>query len=221
LRPLFEVTEYLENFKELKMKQFLRWVVSACLATALANTASAQQSAPPPAQSSDKTPPTYDMKAQATLDLQQLKQKFTQLAAAIPQEKYSWRPAEGVRSINELFLHVAGAGFYFPTLKGTPAAPGFTAKDFEKSTTDKAKVIEWLNQSFTYAMASVESMSNAEFANLLPKLGPSANEGDVVYFMVVHAHEHLGQAISYSRSVGIVPPWTAEAAKKNAKAPQD
>jgi len=116
---------------------------------------------------------------------------------------------------------VAGAGFYFPTLKGTPAAPGFTPKDFEKSTTDKAKVIEWLNKSFTYAIASVQSMSNAQFAVPLPKLGPQANEGDVVYLMVAHAHEHLGQAIAYSRSVGVVPPWTAEAQKKNPKAPQD
>ena len=63
--------------------------------------------------------------------------------------------------------------------------------------------------------------SNAQFAAPLPKLGPQANEGDVVYLLVVHAHEHLGQAIAYSRSVGAVPPWTAEAAKKNPKAPQD
>ncbi len=204
------------------MKRFIRLVVCACLVTGLVGAVFAQEAPPPPsAQSADKTAPSYDLKAQAALDLQQLQQKYTTLAQAIPQEKYSWRPAEGVRSINELFLHVAGAGFYFPTLKGTPAAPGFTPKDFEKSTTDKAKVIEWLNKSFTYAIASVQSMSNAQFAVPLPKLGPQANEGDVVYLMVAHAHEHLGQAIAYSRSVGVVPPWTAEAQKKNPKAPQD
>ena len=203
------------------MKRLVQLFVCAYLLAGLAGAAFAQESSPPPAQSADKSAPSYDLKAQAVLDLQQLQQKYTTLAQAIPQEKYSWRPAEGVRSINELFLHVAGAGFYFPTLKGTPAAPGFTPKDFEKSTTEKAKVIEWLNKSFTYAIASVESMSNAQFAAPLPKLGPQANEGDVVYLMVVHAHEHLGQAIAYSRSVGVVPPWTAEAQKKNSKAPQD
>jgi len=203
------------------MKRLVQLFVCAYLLAGLAGAAFAQESSPPPAQSADKSAPSYDLKAQAVLDLQQLQQKYTTLAQAIPQEKYSWRPAEGVRSINELFLHVAGAGFYFPTLKGTPAAPGFTPKDFEKSTTEKAKVIEWLNKSFTYAIASVESMSNAQFAAPLPKLGPQANEGDVVYLMVVHAHEHLGQAIAYSRSVGVVPPWTAEALKKNSKAPQD
>jgi len=169
----------------------------------------------------DKSKPSYDLKAQAALDLADLQKKFTSLAEAIPQDKYSWRPADGVRSVSELFLHVSAAGFSFPTMKGAPPAPGFVAKDFEKSTTDKAKVIEWLNKSFAYSIASVESMSNAEFANLLPKLGPEANEGDVVYLMVVHAHEHLGQAISYSRSVGVVPPWTAEALKKHDAAPKD
>src|SRR5258708_6338320 len=106
------------------MRRFVRLLVYACLVTGLAGTAFPQETVPPPVQSADKTPPSYDLKAQAALDLQQLQEKFTRLAAAIPQEKYSWRPAEGVRSIDELFLHVAGAGFYFPTLKGTPAAPG-------------------------------------------------------------------------------------------------
>jgi len=161
------------------------------------------------------------MKAQAAVDLADLRQKYTSLAEAIPAEKYSYRPAEGVRSINELFLHVAAAGFNFPPLTGTAPAPGFEAKGFEKSTADKAKIIDWLNKSFAYAIASVQSMSNADFAKALPKLGPDANQGDVVYLMVVHAHEHLGQSIAYARANGIIPPWTAAALKKNPQAQQE
>ena len=203
------------------MKTIPRFLICAALLVAFASSLPAKQAAASAAKAEDKTAPSYDMKAQAALDLQQLQQKYTSLAEAIPQEKYSWRPAEGVRSISELFLHVAGTGFYFPTLKGAPAAAGYDPKNFEKSTTDKAKIIEWLNKSFAYAIASVDDMSNAEFAKLLPKLGPQANEGDVVYLMVTHAHEHLGQSIAYSRSVGVIPPWTAAAAKKDGKAPQD
>jgi uncharacterized damage-inducible protein DinB len=175
----------------------------------------------PAAQTADKTAPSYDLKAQAALDLSDLQKKFTSLAEAIPADKYSWRPEAGVRSINELFLHVAAAGFGFPTMMGAAAAPGFDGKDFEKSTTDKAKIIDWLNKSFTYSIAAVNGMSNADFAKALPKLGPDANEGDVIYLMVVHAHEHLGQSIAYARANGVVPPWTAAAAKKNPQAPQD
>jgi uncharacterized damage-inducible protein DinB len=199
------------------LKKSLGFILSLGLLMLIAGqtAAAAQQAAAP---SADKTAPSYDMKAQAALDLQQLQQKFTALAGAIPQEKYTWRPAEGVRSISELLLHVAAAGFNFPVARGTAPFPGFDAKDFEKSTTDKAKVVDWLNKSFTYAIASVQSMSNADFAKLLPKLGPDANQGDVIYLMVTHAHEHLGQAIANARANGIVPPWTAAAQKKNPQA---
>src|SRR5260370_35298393 len=105
------------------MNRFVRMLVCACLVTGLASAALAQETAPPPVQSADKTPPSYDLKAQAALDLQQLQEKFTKLAEAIPQEKYFWRPAEAVRSTIELVLHVAGAGSYFTTLKGTHACP--------------------------------------------------------------------------------------------------
>ena len=168
----------------------------------------------------DKTAPSYDMKGQAILDLQTMQQKFTSLAQVIPQEKYTWRAGEGSRTFSELFLHVAAAGFNFPTMKGTPPAPGFVGKGFEKSTTDKAKVIEWLNKSFEYSIESRQSMTNAEFAKLLPKLGPGANAGDVIYLLVVHQHEQLGIAIAYSRAIGVVPPWTADAqSKANGKTP--
>jgi uncharacterized damage-inducible protein DinB len=208
------------------MKKFMLFMSGLCLVLALAAlTLPAkpfQQAAPSAsAQSADKTAPSYDLKAQAILDLQDLQQKYASLAAAIPADKYSYRPSEGVRSINELFLHVAGAGFNFPTLKGTAPFPSYEAKDFEKSTSDKTKIVDWLNKSFAYAIASVQSMTNADFAKLLPKLGPDANQGDVVYLMVTHAHEHLGQSIAYSRSVGVVPPWTAAAQKKNPQAAQE
>jgi uncharacterized damage-inducible protein DinB len=203
------------------MNRSVRFLPGVLMFAGLAGGVFAQQSSTQPAAPQDKTAPSYDMKAQAILDLQQMQQKFTRLAEAIPQDKYTWRPADGVRSFSELFLHVAAAGFNFPTMKGTAAEPTFVAKGFEKSTTDKAKVVEWLNKSFAYSIASVQSMTNAEFATALPKLGPQANEGDVIYLMVVHAHEMLGQSIAYSRSVGVVPPWTAAALKNKAQAPQD
>jgi uncharacterized damage-inducible protein DinB len=169
--------------------------------------------------SADKTTPSYDMKAQAALDLQDLQKKIVGLAEAIPADKYTWRPETGTRSVSELFLHIAAANYNIPTMMtGVTPAPGFEGKGFEKSTTDKAKVIEQLNKSFAYAIASVHSMSNADFAKPEKKLGPDANDGDVVYLLVVHMHEHLGQSIAYARMNSITPPWTAEAEKKHPKA---
>jgi uncharacterized damage-inducible protein DinB len=183
----------------------------------------AQQSAPS-SQSADKTPPSYDMKPQSLLDLDDMHKKFVALATAIPQEKYSYRPAEGVRSIGEVFLHISNANYNIPNLMGAPLPAGFDPKTFEKSTTDKAQIIDALNKSFDSAHAAIEKMTNADFNKPLPKLGPDANYGDVVYLLVTHAHEHLGQSIAYARVNGIVPPWTQAAAdaasKKKAAQPE-
>ena len=167
--------------------------------------------------SADKTTPSYDMKAQSILDMQQLQKKYVELAQALPADKFNWRPEAGARSISELFLHVAGANYGIPTMmSGTAPAPGYKKDGFETSTTDKAKIIDQLNQSFTFAIASVQKMTNADFAKAEKKLGPDANDGDVVYILVTHNHEHLGQSIAYARTNGITPPWTEEAQKKAA-----
>jgi DinB superfamily len=169
------------------------------------------------AQSTDKTAPSYDMKAQALLDLQDMQKKFSSLAEAFPADKITWRPGNGVRSTAEIFMHTAGANYGIPNMMGVKPPEGFDGKTFEKSTTDKAKIVEHLNKSFDAAIAAVQGMTNADFAKADKKLGPDANDGDVVYILVVHAHEMLGQAIGYARVNGIVPPWTAEALKKQQK----
>jgi uncharacterized damage-inducible protein DinB len=195
----------------------LALLLSASASRSFAFSGPAAQSAPA-AQAKDTTPPSYDMKPQSLQDLDAMHQKFVDLATAVPADKYGWRPAEGVRSIGEVFLHIANANYNIPNLMGTPLPAGFDPKTFEKSTTDKAQIIEALNKSFASAHAAIEAMTNADFNKPLPKLGPDANYGDVIYILVTHAHEHLGQSIAYARMNGVVPPWTAEAeAKAKAK----
>jgi hypothetical protein len=98
----------------------------------------------------------------------------------------------------------------------TPPA-GFDGKTFEKSTTDQARIVDELNKSWDFAQKNIQEMTNADFAKLLPKLGPQANAGDVIYILVADAHEHLGQSVAYARVNGIAPPWTVEAQKKAAE----
>jgi uncharacterized damage-inducible protein DinB len=171
-----------------------------------------------PTPSSDTTPPSYDMKAQALLDLQMVQKKCVDLAQALPNEKLTWRPSPDARSFAEVFLHVAAERYGILGMMGATPPAGVKPRELEKSTTDKDRIVTELNQSWDFAQKAINSMSNADFAKLLPKLGPQANEGDVVYILVADAHEHLGQLIAYSRENGVLPPWTAEAQKKKAVA---
>jgi uncharacterized damage-inducible protein DinB len=171
----------------------------------------------PSEDSADHTAPSYDMKGQSLADLQVVQDKFAALANALPADKFTWRPSADSRSFAELFLHVAGERYQIMALMGAKPPAGFDAKTFEKSTTDKTRIAEELNKSWEFARNAITGMTNADFAKLLPKLGPQANAGDVVYILVADAHEHLGQSVAYARVNGIVPPWTVEAQKKAAE----
>ena len=168
-------------------------------------------------QSADSTAPSYDMKAQSLLDLQTIQKKFVDLTNAIPDDKLTWRPSPDARSFAEVMLHVAGERYGILGLMGAETPAGVDRKALEKSTTEKTKIVAELNNSWEFARKTIEGMTNAEFAKLLPKLGPQANACDVVYILVADAHEHLGQAIAYARENGVVPPWTVEAKAKAAE----
>ncbi len=183
--------------------------VMAGLGTTTAQTATA----------TDASAPSYDMKAQALVDLDQAQKKFVGLANAIPSEKFTWRPSEDSRSFAQVLLHVAAERYQILQMMGATPPEGFNGKGFEESTTDKAKIVDELNRSWDFAQKTINGMTNADFAKLQPKLGPQANSGDVVYILVADAHEHLGQAVAYARMNGIVPPWTVaqkQAAEKKA-----
>jgi uncharacterized damage-inducible protein DinB len=183
--------------------------------------AQAQGAAAGPDFAMSKPPVTYgyDLRPQVLLDLDTLSKKFISLAEAIPADKYTWRPAEGVRSIAEVYLHVAAANYAIPEPLGGEMPERVKAKDWEKSTTDKDKIVAELKKSFASCVAVITSVPTTEIATPLPKLGPDANKGDVEYGLVTHMSEHLGQSIAYAREVGVTPPWTAAAeaaAKKKA-----
>lgn len=165
----------------------------------------------------DSTAPSYDLKAQALIDLQAVNKKCVDLAQALPADKITWRPTPDTRSFAEVFLHVAGERYGFMSMLGANPPAEFKAGQFDKSTTNRDRIVEALNQSWDFTNKTINGMSNADFAKLLPKLGPQANEGDVVYLLVADAHEHLGQLVAYARQNGIVPPWTVE--RQKAKAP--
>lgn len=163
---------------------------------------------------------TFNFRSEAIVELKAARDEVVSLAQAMPQEKYTWRPMEGVRSVSEVYLHIAGANFGLMAVAGAPPYPGFKFQGFEKSTTDKAKIIDLLNQSYDYAEENIGKMSDADMSKPLNFQGFDT-VGAVIFHLVSHNHEHLGQSIAYARMNGVVPPWTAAAqAKMQQRAPQ-
>ena len=77
------------------------------------------------------------------------------LAEATPEEKFSWRPAPGVRSTSEVYMHIAIANFYLLSVTGPKMPPELTLEK-EKSVTAKAEVINWLRRSLDAVKQAAE-----------------------------------------------------------------
>jgi uncharacterized damage-inducible protein DinB len=140
--------------------------------------------------------------------------KLTRLAEAIPAEKYTWRPSDDTRSFAEVLLHIAAANYNLYKLVGTPPPSGIDLKNLEKSTTDKSKIIGTLKDSFAHAKQSIKSISDADLEKSMEWFGGKNTERGVLLFIVRHTAEHMGQSIAYARIIGVVPPWTEDARKR-------
>jgi uncharacterized damage-inducible protein DinB len=137
------------------------------------------------------------------------------LAEATPPEKFSWRPAEGVRSISEVYTHTAGANYMLMSFAGVKPPEGASASEnsMEKTVTEKAAVIAELKKSFAHLRASVISIPDADLEKPVTYFGRKGTIGGLILLAATHEHEHLGQSIAYARMNGIVPPWSQPKAK--------
>jgi len=147
------------------------------------------------------------------MDLDTLQSKFLALAEAIPAEKYSWRPAPGVRSIGEALMHVASEYYvYAPMSYGAARSPVIPRgpdafKTFESKST-KADAQKHLKEGFAYMKQQIEALDPAAITGTKKIFGGDRTIVESSFVMSGDLHEHLGQLIAYARSNGVTPPWS-------------
>lgn len=139
-------------------------------------------------------------------EIEGLEKKYVGLADAIPEDKYGWRPSDKVRSVSEVFMHVAGANYGLPGFIGVKAPEGLP-KEMEKITA-KAEVMKHLKGSFEHIKKAVINMPDADIEKTAKMFGRDRTYREIGFFFAGHMHEHLGQLIAYSRMNGIAPPWS-------------
>src|SRR5439155_5820702 len=69
------------------------------------------------------------------------------LAAATPAEKFAWRPAPGVRSTSEIYMHIVLANFYLLSVTGPKMPADIKSEKMLNAVTSKKEVIDWLRRS--------------------------------------------------------------------------
>lgn len=129
------------------------------------------------------------------------------LAEATPAEKFAWRPAKGVRSTSEVYMHIAIANFYLLSVTG-PKMPDDLKEGMEKTVTTKADVIKWLKRSLEAVRAAHASVTPADLQRKVHIEDRDATVDGMYLRIIIHDNEHMGQLIAYARMTGVVPPWS-------------
>jgi uncharacterized damage-inducible protein DinB len=189
------------------MSQRIRFAtVAACLL--VASLVSARDVS---AQATLSTADAAQLRTQYLTDLDTVHVKTIALATAIPEDKYSWRPAPGVRSVSEVLMHLSGEWYFFcPRSVGADAPADFgVPKDklaaLEKITA-KSEVLAQLQKSWAHC---AERVAAVDAAGLTGKYKPwGVTLGEAAFGMSGDQHEHLGQLVAYARSIGVKPPWS-------------
>lgn len=130
------------------------------------------------------------------------------LADAIPADKYTWRPAPGVRSVSEVYMHIALANFYLLSVTGPKMPDDLKSADMEKTVTNKAEVIAWLKRSLDAVKTAHAAVTPNDLKRAVKVNGVDATVDGMYLRIIVHANEHMGQLVAYARFNGIMPPWS-------------
>jgi peptidylprolyl isomerase len=159
--------------------------------------------APAPAAGADLSMPLKDLEAH-----------IMALAKAVPEEKYGWKPAAGVRSFQQVFLHIAyGNQLLLNIAQNSPTGDALQKQIEEQSkneqaTVTKDQVLEILARSFIAVHRALDRARAQTLTRSVDFFGTPTTTNGVLIDLETHMAEHLGQAIAYARMNGIVPPWS-------------
>jgi hypothetical protein len=176
----------------------------------------AQMSAPPP------SPPlgTKEDPAKA-LDglLSSMESPVVSAAKAMPADKYSFAPAQGifaagqttqfdtVRTFVAQVTHLAQANYFFFGWSGIK--PDRDVKAIGAITT-KDEAVAALEASFVYAHKAIATITTENAFIAIKPIDGLTTRATITGFAAAHGYDHYGQMVEYLRMNGIVPPASAK-----------
>ena len=148
-------------------------------------------------------------------DVSEVESKLVGLAREMPASKQESRPAAGVRSVGEVFLHVAADNYLIPSAVGVQPDPATgikpadykTVQRFETRRVPRDSAVAVLQRSFAHLRKAMADTPDARLDERVKFFGQDMTVRQVWVATTTHLHEHLGQLIAYARSNNVVPPW--------------
>jgi DinB family protein len=176
----------------------------------------AQMSGPPPA------PPVGAKEEPAkALDglLSDMEFQVAGAAKAMPADKYSFAPAQGifatsqrtqfdtVRTFVAQVTHLAQANYFF--FSWSSIKPDRDVKAIGSITT-KDEAVAALEASFVYAHKAIATITPENAFVAIKPIDGFSTRATITAFAAAHGYDHYGQMVEYLRMNGIVPPASAK-----------
>jgi len=134
---------------------------------------------------------------------EQLSGYITAAAEDVPESTYAYRPTPEVRSLGQLFGHVAGAQYLI--CAAAMGEPTRAEDDIEKSRTSKADLVAALKASSEYCARAYQQTDQAA-QQTTTLFGQQRTRLYALTLNATHDGEHYGNIVTYLRINGIVPP---------------
>ena len=135
--------------------------------------------------------------------------KMMQLAEAIPEDKYTWTPQEGVRDVSGVLKHTISANYFFATKLGASLPSGVNMETLDQDLKTKADLTAALKQSTDLIADAIKNVDDSALGNKIEFPFPGEyTTTSAILIALTHCNEHLGQLIAYGRSNEITPPWS-------------
>ena len=134
-------------------------------------------------------------------------EQLVSLAEATPVEKFTWRPATGIRSTSEVYMHIVRANFLMLNAIGSKV-PTDLKDDIGTTVTSKADVIRWLKRSLEAVKEARAAETPVDLLRKTKFFNTDTTVDSIFLRIIVHNNEHMGQLVAYARMTGVVPPWS-------------
>ena len=175
--------------------------LSAAVLLTLAAAACAPAAAPEP--EAPPAPPSRAVTDSIQTIYESAKNNLIRAAEQVPENLYAFQPTPEVRTLGQIFAHVADSTYTMCAAAGTEAPP---EGSIEQTKTAKADIQQALTDAFAFcdrAFAAIDDSTGAEPVSLfgmdLTKLG-------ALSFATSHQFEHYGNVVTYMRINKLVPP---------------
>lgn len=135
------------------------------------------------------------------------KRNIRESSDQMPEDQYSFKPVDGVRTFGQILAHVAGASYVLCAAAKGEKNP-FAEDAFEKTATTKAAIVKATSDAIAYCDEAFAALTDATAGQMVQNpfgQGQYARAGALVS-QIGHDNEHYGNLVTYFRIKGMVPP---------------